>query len=76
MPRWFQVRTAWTSDHIVSCRTTSLEEMFDPARVKPDYTPRGWTVPGVTTRPVVGHTFGLSLNAEDRIALLAFLRNL
>ena len=55
---------------------TSLEEMFDPARTAPDYEPSGWNPPGVTKRAVPGHTFGLSLNAEDRRALLAFLRSL
>ena len=55
---------------------TSLEEMFDPARTAPDYEPSGWNPPGVTKRAVPGHTFGLSLNTEDRRALLAFLRSL
>ena len=55
---------------------TSLEEMFDPARLAPEYVPRGWSAPGVKTRAVTGHTFGLSLNAEDKAALLAFLRSL
>ena len=55
---------------------TSLEELFDPARLRPDYEPQGWNPPGVTTRAVPGHTFGLSLNPEDRSALLAFLRSL
>ena len=42
----------------------SLEEMFDPARLGPD------------ARAVRGHGFGLSLTAEERHALLAFLRSL
>ena len=50
--------------------------MFDPARTSPDYEPSGWNPPGVTKRAVPGHTFGLSLNAEDRNVLLAFLRSL
>ena len=54
----------------------SLEEMFDPARLSPQYEPKGWNPPGVTRRSVPGHTFGLSLNDEDRRALLAFLRSL
>ena len=55
---------------------TSLEEMFDPMRTSPAYEPNGWNPPGVTRRPVPGHTFGLSLSIEDRNALLAFLRSL
>jgi cytochrome c peroxidase len=55
---------------------TSLEEMFDAARLSPEYEPNGWNPPGATRRSVPGHTFGLSLNAEDRSALLAFLRSL
>ena len=55
---------------------TSLEEMFDAARLKPDYRPGGWSVPGETPRGVAGHVFGLSLNSDDKSALLAFLRSL
>ena len=55
---------------------TSLEELFDPTRLSPEYEPNGWNPPGVTRRAVPGHTFGLSLNADDRSALLAFVRTL
>jgi hypothetical protein len=55
---------------------TSLEEMFDPARLKPEYVPKGWNPPGVAQRPVHGHLFGLHLNPEEKAALLAFLRSL
>ena len=55
---------------------TSLDEMFDPARVGAEYEPKGWNPPGVTKRAVPGHTFGLSLNAADKADLLAFLRSL
>jgi hypothetical protein len=55
---------------------TSLEEMFDSARTSPDYEPKGWNPPGKTRRPVPGHAFGLSLNSDDRNALVAFLRSL
>jgi hypothetical protein len=55
---------------------TTLEEMFDPARLKPDFAPKGWNPPGVTKRAVPGHEFGLSLSAEDRRRLIAFLRTL
>ena len=55
---------------------TSLEEMFDSARLKDDYRPTGWIPPGATTRAVVGHQFGLRLSEADKAALLAFLRSL
>jgi hypothetical protein len=54
----------------------SLEEMFDPARLRPDHEPGGWKGPGVTKRAIPGHPFGLALRAEDKAALLAFLRSL
>jgi hypothetical protein len=54
----------------------SLEELFDPARLRPDYAPKGWNPPGVTRRAVPGHTFGLNLSDDDKRALLAFLRTL
>ena len=54
----------------------SLEEMFDPDRLRPDHVPGGWKGPDVTKRPIPGHPFGLGLNAEDKAALLAFLRSL
>jgi hypothetical protein len=53
-----------------------LEEMFDPDRMKPDHVPGGWKEPGVTRRAIPGHPFGLGLKAEDKQALLAFLRSL
>ena len=55
---------------------TSLEQMFDPARLDPQYQPKGWNPPGTKTRAVPGHTFGLSLAPDDKSALLAFLRTL
>jgi hypothetical protein len=54
----------------------SLEEMFDPSRLQPDHEPSGWKGPGVTKRAIPGHGFGLHLKADDKAALLAFLRSL
>jgi cytochrome c peroxidase len=54
----------------------SLEEMFDPDRLKSDHVPGGWKGPSVTTRAIPGHPFGLSLSVADKAALLAFLRSL
>ena len=71
------LRGVWYRPRLLhDASVTSLEEMFDPARTSSDYEPKGWNPPGVTKRPVPGHTFGLSLNANDRSALLAFLRSL
>ena len=54
----------------------SLEDWFDPRRLRSDYVPTGWRGPGVRTRAVPGHDFGLDLGAEDKAALIAFLRTL
>ena len=61
-------------DHDGSVRT--LEEWFDPARLRDDYTPSGFMGYKVTHRAVPGHEFGLRLNAEDKAALIAFLKTL
>jgi cytochrome c2 len=53
----------------------TLEDWFDPARLEDDYVPTGWN-PGGRARAVPGHEFGLDLSAEDREALIAFLRTL
>ena len=55
---------------------TKIEEMFDSARLRDDYTPTGFMPPGQKTRTVPGHVFGMKLNEKDRAALLAFLRSL
>jgi hypothetical protein len=54
----------------------SLEEWFDPARLRADYTSKGWNPPDTKTRAIPGHPFGLDLTAEDKRALIAFLRTL
>lgn len=54
----------------------SLEEWFDPKRLRDDYVPGGWKGPGIKTRAVPGHRFGLDLSEEDKKALIAFLRTL
>ena len=71
------LRGVWYRPRLLhDASVTSLEEMFDPARTSPEYEPKGWNPPGVTKRAVPGHAFGLSLKAEDRNVLLAFLRSL
>lgn len=54
----------------------SLEEMFDPDRLKEDHVPGGWTPLGTRTRAIPGHSFGLKLSGEEREQLIAFLRSL
>jgi len=56
---------------------TSLDQLFDPARLRPDYQAPG--IPAARRKKgagVPGHEFGLALPAEDRRALVAFLRTL
>ena len=54
---------------------TSLEEMFNPARLEPAFVPSGFK--GIDThRAVPGHEFGLRLPAADRASLIAFLKTL
>lgn len=54
----------------------SLEDWFDARRLRKDYVPTGYKAFGVQNRAVAGHPFGLSLRAEDKTALIAFLRTL
>jgi hypothetical protein len=54
----------------------TLEDWFDPRRLRDDYVPTGWKGYGVTTRAVPGHEFGVKLSAEDKRALIAFLETL
>jgi len=54
----------------------SLEDWFDPARLRDDYVPTGFKGWKVTHRAVPGHEFGLRLPAAEKAALIAFLRTL
>jgi hypothetical protein len=55
---------------------TTLEEWFDPARLRDDFVPSGFRGCHVARRVVPGHAFGLALSAEEKAALIAFLRSL
>jgi hypothetical protein len=55
---------------------TTLEEWFDPARLGKDFVPSGFVGHKVTRRAVPGHEYGLRLTAEDKAALIAFLKTL
>jgi cytochrome c peroxidase len=54
----------------------SLEEWFDRGRLKESYVPTGFAPPGHKRGAVKGHEFGLGLSAQDKTALIAFLRTL
>ena len=54
----------------------SLEDWFDPARLRSNYVPSGFKGYKVERRAVPGHEFGLGLSAEEKAALIAFLRTL
>ncbi len=54
----------------------TLEDWFDPARLRDDYIPTGFKGYSVKTRTVKGHEFGLDLSAEDKKTLIAFLKTL
>jgi hypothetical protein len=60
--------------HDGACAT--LEDWFDPRRVRDDYVPTGFKGVGMKPRAVKGHPFGLALSPEDRRALIAFLKTL
>jgi hypothetical protein len=54
----------------------TLDDWFDPRRLRADYVPTGFNGAGGKARAVPGHEFGLDLAVEDRQALIAFLRTL
>jgi hypothetical protein len=60
--------------HDGACAT--LEDWFDARRLRDDYVPTGYKGYGVRTRAVRGHTYGVNLSAEDKQALIAFLKTL
>jgi hypothetical protein len=60
--------------HDGSCAT--LEDWFDPRRLKDDYVPTGFKGYGIEKRAVPGHEFGLRISSEDKRALIAFLKTL
>jgi mono/diheme cytochrome c family protein len=54
----------------------TLEDWFDERRMRANYVPTGFKGVGVQTRAVKGHEFGLDLPADEKAALIAFLRSL
>jgi hypothetical protein len=54
----------------------TLEEWFNPERMRADYVPGGFRGYDGKARSIPGHTFGLQLSAAERRDLIAFLRTL
>jgi len=54
----------------------TLEDWFDLARLRNDYVPTGFKGYDGRMRSVKGHRFGLDLSAEEKEALIAFLKTL
>jgi mono/diheme cytochrome c family protein len=54
----------------------TLEDWFDPARVRDDYVPTGFKGYDGKRRSVRGHRFGLNLQPAEKQALIAFLKTL
>ena len=54
----------------------TLEDWFDPSRIKPDYIPTGYKGYDGKTRSIPGHHFGLGLSPGERHDLMAFLNTL
>ncbi|HEV8392748.1 MAG TPA: di-heme oxidoredictase family protein [Vicinamibacterales bacterium] len=71
------LRGVWYRGHYLhDGAAASLEEMFDPDRVKDTHVAGGWKLPSETSHPIKGHPFGLLLDPSERAQLLAFLRTL
>lgn len=54
----------------------TLEDWFDPRRLRDDYVPTGYRRYGAPSGAVKGHAFGLNLSPDDRSALIALLKTL
>jgi hypothetical protein len=80
----FCARTAREAARLASRRVSDLllqiptapTDWFDPKRLSDEYVPTGFKGYGMQTRAVRGHEFGLKLSADDKRALIAFLRTL
>jgi hypothetical protein len=54
----------------------TLEDWFDPARLRTNYVPTGFKGIDGRQRSIPGHLFGLKLSAQERKDLITFLRTL
>lgn len=52
----------------------TLEDWCDSRRLRDDHVPTGFMPYGAKTYAVKGHPFGLDLSAEDKKAIIAFLK--
>lgn len=55
---------------------TTLEEVLDPKRLRPDFVPTGFMPPHLKSMAVKGHPFGMDLTDEEKRALIAFIKTL
>ncbi|WP_373071706.1 hypothetical protein [Zeaxanthinibacter enoshimensis] len=53
-----------------------LEDVLDPQRLEDDYIPTGFKPATMETMAVKGHPFGMQISAEEKEALLAYLKTL
>jgi len=54
----------------------TLEDLFDVARFSPNYIPTAYKPYGVEKMAVTGHPFGMELKADEKKALVAFIKSL
>ena len=54
----------------------TLEDVFDPSRLKDDYIPGGFRGAGIEAKAIFGHKHGLDLQEGERADLVAFLKTL
>ncbi len=54
----------------------TLEDWFNPRRVRDGYVPSGYVGYRTQTRAIKGHEFGLKLAPKERRDLIAFLKSL
>ena len=67
---WFQ------SAFFHNASLTTLEEVLDPKRLKPDFVPTGFMPPHLKSMAVKGHPFGMELSEKEKKALIAFMKTL
>lgn len=70
------LRMLWLqSCFLHDCSVGSLEELFGSARLNTGFRSSNWS-PAIPAHAVKGHRHGFNLSADDRAALIAFLRTL
>lgn len=70
------LRMIWTNNCFLHDGSIgSLEEMFNPDRLKPEFHSSNWKA-DAPDHAITGHPFGLALSVDDRASLIKFLRTL